>query len=160
MKTFVLLIALIASPFLFGQNQSTVDQEYLTDSVHIENIVEFYSYYDFNKGVVDAVKFKIVITNLGSQPIPNILRVSNRTKYLTLLYNGEDSYDLNIGNGTEAGDWPWLLYKNESDSFYTGYVLYPDAGIFQYDQPLNVTWKYMDVSSTTEIVDLKHKKVY
>lgn len=160
MKTLILITALLGSQFLLSQTTSSVDQDYLTDSVHIENIVEFYSYYDIRKGSIDAVRFKIKITNLGTQPIPNLIRVSNRTKHLKLLYNGEDSNDLNIGNGTEVGDWPWLLAKDESDTFYSGYVLYPNAGIFQYDQPLNITWEYMGVSSSTQIVDLKHKKIF
>jgi hypothetical protein len=161
MKTY--LLVLLTSITLIGRTQSKVapvDEAYLTDSVYIENIVEFYTYFDVIKGPQDAVRFKIQITNLGHQPIPNLIRVSNRIEYLDLLYNGEEVIDLNISNGIEVGDWPWVLTHGESDSFYSGYVLEPDSGIFLYEQPLNITWKYMGISSSTEIVDLRNKKVF
>ena len=41
------------------------------DSIHIENIVEFYKYSDKHTDSIDAVRFKIKIINLGNQPIPN-----------------------------------------------------------------------------------------
>lgn len=160
MRTFIPLLFLFFSCSFYSQNATVVDENYIRDSVYIENIIEFYPYFDITKGKQDAVRFKVKITNLGHQPIPNLMRVSNRTKYLTLLYNGEDAHDLNIQNGMEVGDWPWLLQEGESDEFYTGYVLTKDAGIYTFDQPLNVTWKYMGVSSPTEIVDLKNKKVF
>ncbi len=164
MKTLILIALLSLSCFCFSQNKAEkaagIDQQYLLDSVYIENIVEFYTHYDISFKGHDAVRFKVKITNLGSQPIPNLIRVSNRIKFLTLMYNGEDALNLSIGNSIESGDWPWFIEAGESDEFYTSYVLDKDSRLFLYDQPLNVTWKYMGVQSSTEIIDLINKRVF
>lgn len=76
------------------------------------------------------------------------------------MYNGEDALNLSIGNSIESGDWPWFIEAGESDEFYTSYVLDKDSRLFLYDQPLNVTWKYMGVQSSTEIIDLINKRVF
>lgn len=164
MKT-LLFVFCIYLPFIsIAQNKAvkaaSVEQQYIPDSVLIENIVEFYTYRDFQFVSHDAVRFKVKITNLGSQPIPNLTRVSNRVKYLKLLYNGEDSSDLNIGNGMEGGDFLWFIKAGDSDEFFTSWVLDKNAGIFLQEQPLNLTWEYMGVQSSTEIVDLYAKRVY
>lgn len=164
MRTIFAFVILTLPLLSNGQNKAikaaSIDLQYLRDSVHIENIVEFYSYYDLKFNQKPAVRFKIKITNLGSQPIPNLNRVSNRVKFLKLYYNGEDSNDLNLGNGTEANDWPWFIEPGESEEFSTGYLLEKDAGIFNQAQPMNVTWEYMGIQSSTEIVDLVNRKIF
>lgn len=161
MKNLICIMLIHSSTLFWGQsNRPSVSEDYLTDSVHRENIVEFYTDYDMNFHPHDAVRFKVKITNLGSKPLPNLIRVSNRSQYLKLLYNGEDSHDLGLSNGMEAGDWPWSIAPGESDEFQSAWVLDKHTGLFLYEQPLNVTWEYMGVSSSTEIVDLRNKKVF
>ncbi|CAG5080360.1 hypothetical protein [Parvicella tangerina] len=164
MKPILLLLSIFSTIFLLAQNKaekaSTVSIDYLRDSVKIENEVSFYTYTNRQLESCDAVKFTVKITNLGSQPIPNLIRVSNRSKYLKLLYNGEDSNNLSLYNGTEATDWPWFIEAGDDDEFSASYVLFPDSGILLYSQPLNITWQYMGIFSSTEMVDLVNKRIY
>jgi hypothetical protein len=141
---------------------ANISEAYKRDSIKMENTIEFYKYSDHDTPATDAVRFKLTITNLGHQPIPNLMKVSNRTKHLKLFYNNKDSNDLNICNGTEADNSPSTLQKGESDTFETGYVfglLDDNSGIFLWGNPVTVLWKYLNYESSKETVDLKKKKI-
>lgn len=149
--------------FCFGQTNEKIEFEisesYIKDSVLIENIVEFYSYSDDNTPPTDAIRVKIRVTNLGSQPIPNLMRVSNRSKYLQLYYNNINSNDLNIVNGLEGNDWPWTLSKGGNDTFESGYVLVANSGIFTYGNVVSVRWNYLGFDSPIVVVDIIKRRI-
>lgn len=142
-----------------NHDYSELSDTYKKDSILIENKVEFYSYSDERTAPTDAVKFIVKITNLGNQPIPNLMRVSNRSEHLKLYYNSTNSNDKGIGNGMEGDDWSWIIKKNESDTFESGYVLVENSGIFSFSNPISVRWNYMGIDSPVVVVDVLNRKI-
>ena len=130
-----------------------------SDSIRIENSAEFYDYSDNDSSKYPALRLKVKITNLGTRPIPNLMRASNRIKHLQLLINNKNSNNLNISNGIEGDDWLWSLNQNESDSFETTYLLTKDSGIFQYGNDIVVAWQYAGIVSKRIVINLDKMEI-
>lgn len=147
-----------------NEDVSTITDEEMktsmnSDSIRIENSAEFYDYADSASSKYPALRLKVKITNLGTKPIPNLMRASNRIEHLKLLINNKNSNNLNISNGIEGDDWLWSLNQNESDSFETIYLLTKDSGIFQYGNDIVVSWKYAEIISKRIVIDLNKMEI-
>lgn len=133
-----------------------LNDSYKKDSILIENIVEFYKYSDENTEPIDAVRFKIKITNLGNLPIPNFENVSGRSQFLQLFYDNKNSYNMNITNGFGSIKIQYIK-KGESDVFYTDWILSGDSDKFK--KPIKIMWNYLGIDSQTLLVDIENRKI-
>lgn len=164
-NVFSILLALLFFGNLSAQLPMTMteglDLAYQQDSILLENSVEFHIPTDRDGGEMYMVRFKIKVTNLGDRPIPNLMRVSNRSLCLQIWYNGKQGSDLSFHNGLEGPDMPRVLGKGESDTWASGWSLRKDSGIFIQagGHIVDVKWKYLDVFSDEIRVDLKAHKV-
>ncbi len=162
MKSLLTLFLLLSMGKLFAQPNEKMKFElsdsYKKDSIQIENNVEFYKYSDKHTDSIDAVRFKIKITNIGNQPIPNFENVMGRSEFLKLFINGKDSYDMNIQNGIGSNKIQYIG-KGESDVFETGFILGKNSGIYTYKNPIKLMWKYLGVNSQIVVVDIVSKKI-
>lgn len=154
LETSVSSSIMIEEPIKFN-----ISDAYKRDSILVDNTVEFYTYSDSVTRPIPSVRFNIKVTNLGSQPIPNLTRVTNRIEHLELYYNNKNSADLNISNEMEGDDWPWSIEKNESDTFNTGALIVKYTGLFYYGDTIKAKWVYMGIESKVKVVDLINRKV-
>ena len=127
-----------------------LDPIYLKDSIALDHQVTFEQSGDGTK----LVRFQIRVTNLGDQPIPSFRNVSDRSEFLQLLVNNQNTFDMNITNGI-GPDHKHFLYKGESDTFSTAWTLEPP----HYTTPIAVTWQYFERRASTVMVDLVQRKI-
>lgn len=130
-----------------------------SDSIVVENIVNFYVYNDENYPNTDAINFILKVTNNSEKPIPD-LGATSRSQYVNFFINGKIDNPLSLFNGTESVYGDKTIAIGESQTFDSGWILSKNSGIIQkYGYEFTVQWEYMNVKTKIVKVNLKNKTI-
>lgn len=129
-----------------------------SDTILVENIVQFYKHSDINNLDVDAINFILKVTNRSENPIPD-LGVTNRTKHVKLYINGQINNPSSLYNGVESIVGVKEIDIDSTQTFDSGgWILSSDSGLLtKYGNEFTIYWEYMGIKSNIIQVNLKNK---
>ncbi len=129
-----------------------------TDTIILENIIQFYKYNDKNYSNLDAINFILKVTNRSKSPIPD-MGVTNRSKYINFYINGQIDNPLSLYNGTESVYGEKTIAIDSTQTFDSGgWILSTDSGILtKYGNEFTIQWEYMKIKSKIINVNVDKK---
>jgi hypothetical protein len=128
-----------------------------SDSIVVDNIVEFCKYTEPGNVEQDAVKFILQVTNNSNHPIPD-LGATARSEYVTFLINGKVHNPLSLFNGTELANGVKTIPVDSTQRFR--WLLTPDEGLVsKYGKEFTVQWEYLNIKSDIVKINLDTKTI-
>jgi hypothetical protein len=148
-KLLTILFAVILPVLVFGQ----------TDTISLENIVQFYKYNDKNYSNIDAIDFTLKVTNHSKNSIPG-LGVTNGLKNINLYINKQIYSPMSLDNGTDSINGVKIIAIDSAQTFSVRWILAADARLLtKYGNEFTVQWEYMKIKSKIIKVNVESKTI-
>lgn len=133
---------------------------YAQEGIDLDNEVRFSTYEEYSTKVVSpSIEFHLTVVNNSLHQIPD-LGVTNRSKHVNFIINGEKSNPVSLYNGLEVTGGSKMIEVGDSATYMISWVLSEDSGILtHYGNIFTIQWQYYDLFTDLVEVNIEKRQI-